>query len=387
LALSGRVRRRAASAVAIGALLAVLLTPVPAMAAVTLTPIATGLSQPVLVTNAGDGSGRLFVVEQGGIIRVIKNGTLLPRPFLDISSVVSKGGERGLLGLAFHPSYETNGKFYVDFTRADGDTAINEYHVSADPDVADRGSGRRIITIQQPYANHNGGMIAFGPDRYLYIGMGDGGSGGDPGNRAQNRDSLLGKILRIDINGMSSGRGYRIPSSNPYVGRAGRDEIWSSGLRNPWRFSFDRLNGTIWIGDVGQGRYEEIDRSTKAHSYGRGLNYGWRVLEGKHCYKPSSGCSQTGKTKPVVEYSHAAGACAVTGGYAYRGTASTRLVGQYVFGDFCNGRIWTVKQSVSPPTASLLIDTGLLVSSFGEDEQGELYVVDLNGTVYRLTAT
>jgi glucose/arabinose dehydrogenase len=301
---------------------------------------------------------------------------------------VSKGGERGLLGLAFHPSYETNGKFYVDFTRADGDTAINEYHVSSgDPDVADRGSGRRIITIQQPYANHNGGGLAFGPDKYLYIGMGDGGSGGDPGNRAQNLDSLLGKILRIDINGTSAGRGYRIPKGNPYVGRAGRDEIWSRGLRNPWRFSFDRFSGTLWIGDVGQGRYEEIDRATGASTYGRGWNYGWRVLEGKHCYRPSTGCSKTGKKGPVIEYSHAAGACAVTGGYAYHGTASPRLVGRYVFGDFCNGRIYTVRQSVSPPTASLLVDTNLLISSFGEDEAGEIYVVDLNGSVYRLDAT
>ncbi len=359
------------------------------LGAVTLTTVASGLSSPVFVTNAGDGSGRLFIVEQTGKIRVVKNGVLLPTPFLDISASISKGGERGLLGLAFHPSYATNGKFYIDFTRANGDTAINEYRVSSgNPDVSDQSTGRRILTIAQPYSNHNGGMLAFGSDKYLYIGMGDGGSGGDPGNRAQNLDSLLGKILRIDVNGVSGGRNYRIPSSNPYVGKAGRDEVWARGLRNPWRFSFDRNAGTLWIGDVGQGRYEEIDRSTKTRGFGRGANFGWRVMEGKHCYAPSSGCPRTAKTLPIAEYTHAAGACAVTGGYAYHGTASPKLLTRYVFGDFCNGRIYTLPTSAgATPTIKLLIDTALHISSFGEDEAGEIYVVDLGGKVYRLNVT
>ncbi len=259
---------------------------------------------------------------------------------------------------------------------------------AGDPDVADPATGRRLMTITQPYANHNGGMLAFGSDKYLYIGMGDGGSGGDPGNRAQNIDSLFGKILRIDVNGSAGGKRYRIPASNPYVGRAGRDEVWARGLRNPWRFSFDRNAGTLWIGDVGQNRYEEIDRSTKARGFGRGANFGWHVLEGKHCFTPSSHCSTTGKTPPIAEYTHAAGACAVTGGYAYHGVASPKLLTRYVFGDFCNGRIYTLPTSASAtPTIKLLIDTDLNISSFGEDEAGEIYVVDLNGTVYRLDVT
>jgi glucose/arabinose dehydrogenase len=388
LALTGRVRRSAAAGFAVATLLVALLTPGTVLGATTLTPVASGLSSPVLVTNAGDGSDRLFIVEQTGEIRVVKNGSLLPTPFLDLSGQISTGGERGLLGLAFHPSYETNGRFYVDFTRTNGDTVINEYKVSSgNPDVADPSTERRIITIGQPYANHNGGNIAFGRDGYFYIGMGDGGSGGDPGNRAQNLDSLLGKMLRIDVNGTSAGHGYRIPASNPWVGKPGRDEIWSRGLRNPWRWSFDRVNGTLWIGDVGQGRYEELDRGTPAQGYGRGANYGWRVLEGTECYLVRTGCSRTAKTPPVLQYSHAGGACAVTGGFAYHGTASPALAGDYVFGDFCNGRIYTVRAGNAKLAKSLLLDTNLNISSFGEDEAGEIYVVDLGGTVYRLNAT
>ncbi len=312
---------------------------------------------------------------------------LLPRPFLDISDGLSRGGEQGLLGLAFHPDYEHNGRFYVDFTRADGDTAINEYRVSADPNVASKRTGRRIMTIDQPYPNHNGGGIAFGPDGYLYIGTGDGGSAGDPGNRARNLTSLLGKMLRIDVNGTSTGHAYRIPRSNPYVGRYGRDEIWSRGLRNPWRWSFDRVTGDLWIGDVGQDRYEEIDRSSTASGRGRGVDYGWRVMEGNHCYRPATGCITTGKVRPITEYSHREG-CSVTGGYAYRGRAVPALAGRYVFGDFCSGSIWTIGRGALRPAAkSLLLDTDLQISSFGEDERGELYVVSLGGTVFRLEAS
>lgn len=355
---------------------------------VVLKKVVSGLDAPVFVTSAKDGTGRLFVVEQPGRIRVIKDGVLLPTPFLDISDQTSKGTEQGALGLAFHPSFKTNGLFYVDFTRENGDTAINQYKVSStNPDVAVRSTARRIITIAQPYDNHNGGMIAFDRYGYLFIGTGDGGGGGDPGNRAQSVNSLLGKILRINVNGTVGGRQYRIPSSNPYVGRAGLNEIWSRGLRNPWRFSFDRLTGDLWIGDVGQNRYEEIDRSTVAGSNrGRGVNFGWRVMEGRHCYNPSSGCNTTGKLYPVVEYANGEN-CSVTGGYVYRGAAVPALAARYIFGDYCSGRIWTVpKGGASPMTKTLLMDTPYWISSFGEDEAGEVYVVDRGGAIYRFAA-
>ena len=359
-----------------------------AASTVVLTPVVSGLNAPVFVTSAKDGTGRLFVVEQGGRIRVIKDDVLLATPFLDISDKLATGGERGLLGLAFHPNYRTNGKFYVYFTRkGDGDIAIDEYRRStSDPDVATRVNGRRIMTIDHPYTNHNGGRIAFGPDGYLYIGTGDGGGAGDPGNRAQNVNSLLGKMLRINVNGTVGTRQYWNPRSNPYVGRYGRNEIWSRGLRNPWGWSFDRVTGDLWIGDVGQNRYEEIDRSrvsSLSTSRGRGVNYGWRVMEGRHCYRPSSGCNRTGKILPVVEYSHAEG-CSVTGGYVYRGAAVPALAARYVFGDFCSGKIWTIpRAAASPATKTLLLSTSLNISSFGEDERGELYVLDIGGTLYR----
>jgi glucose/arabinose dehydrogenase len=382
-----RLRRLASLAAAVVLITSLGASSSSAATGVTLTAVVGGLSDPVLVTNAGDGSGRLFVVEQGGRIRVIKGGVLLPTPFLDISDVVSKGGEQGLLGLAFHRDYVHNGRFYVNFTRADGDTAINEYRVSSNPDVAARSTGRRLLTIDQPYDNHNGGGIAFGPNGYLFIGMGDGGGAGDPGNRARNINSLLGKMLRIDVNGTSPGRAYRIPPSNPYVGRAGLDEIYSIGLRNPWRWSFDRKTGDLWIGDVGQYRYEEIDRSTSATGRGRGVDYGWHVMEGRHCYIPSTGCSTAGKIPPVVEYSHSQG-CSVTGGFVYRGHAVPALSGRYVFSDFCSGTIWTISAGArAPASKTVLMDTGLSVSSFGEDQGGELYVVDwAGGTVYRFEA-
>jgi glucose/arabinose dehydrogenase len=353
-----------------------------------LTLVAGGFAKPLFVAEPPDGSGRLFVVEQGGRIRIVKNGSVLGTPFLDISWAVSTASEQGLLGLAFHPKFATNRKFYVNFTRANGDTAINEYRASSsNADVADMSTRRRIITIAQPYANHNGGHMTFGRDGYLYIATGDGGSAGDPGNRAQRVDTLLGKILRIDINGTLGSRQYRIPKSNPWVGKTGRNEIWSRGLRNPWRFSFDRSTGDLWIGDVGQSRYEEIDRSSASVGAGKGKNFGWRVLEGNACYRPSSGCDRSGKVSPVVVYGRTDG-CSVTGGYVYRGSASPALVGRYVFGDYCSGKIWTIaNRAKRPATKQLLIDTNLNISSFGEDAAGELYVVDLKGGVYRLTAS
>ena len=360
-------------------------------AAVVLTPIVSGLNAPVQVVPAGDGTGRLFVVEQGGTVRIVKNGALLPTPFINIADLLSTGGERGLLGIAFHPNYKVNGRFFLYFTRRnDGYIAITEYHrSSSNADVATRVGARRIITIPHPYANHNGGRMAFGRDGYLYIGTGDGGSGGDPGNRAQSLSVLLGKMLRIDINGTAGGHQYRIPSSNPYVGRVGWNEIWSRGLRNPWGWSFDRVNGDLWIGDVGQDKYEEIDRSivsTKSTSGGKGVNYGWRIMEGRHCYNPATGCHTAGLKFPVVEYSHGEG-CAVTGGYAYRGSAVPALFGRYIFGDYCSGQIWTISRTaVAPATKALLLSTTLNISSFGQDEKGELYVLDLGGTLYKIEA-
>jgi glucose/arabinose dehydrogenase len=352
---------------------------------ITFQSVASGFSSPVLVTNAGDGSNRLFVVEQGGRIKIITNGNVLGTPFLDIHNGISTGGERGLLGLAFHPNFETNHKLYVNFTNTSGDTAINEYRVTTDPDRVSTTTGRRILTIDQPYSNHNGGNLAFGPDGYLYIGMGDGGSAGDPGNRAQNLNSLLGKMLRINVNGTSGSRQYRIPSTNPYVGKTGRDEIWARGLRNPWRWSFDRFTGNLWIGDVGQNRYEEIDRSTvNSRPAGWGANYGWRVMEGRHCYVPSSGCDTSHKTLPIVEYTHTYG-CSVTGGFVYRGAAYPMLRGGYFFGDYCTGRIWTVYAGArSPARRTFLAQPNINISSFGESESGELYVVDHGGRVLQI---
>ncbi len=354
---------------------------VPGNIHLTFSRIARNLSQPVFITHSGDSNGRLFIVEQTGRIRVLRKGVMQSTPFLDLRSKVSTGGERGLLGLAFHPDYKTNGKFYVDYTDKSGATVIAEYHRSATNASIANPTAKLVIRIPQPYANHNGGMLAFGPDRYLYVGMGDGGSGGDPGNRAQNKNLLLGKILRINID---TKKAYTIPPTNPYVGRAGHDLVWAYGLRNPWRFSFDRKNGNLWIGDVGQVKYEEIDRS-RAPDAGKGLNYGWRVVEGNHCYNPATGCNTTGKTKPLAVYGHSVG-CAVTGGYVYRGTTAPDLVGAYIFGDYCSGRIWAVDAGgANAQTPVLLNDTPFQISSFGEDQTGNVYVVDYAaGAVWRL---
>jgi glucose/arabinose dehydrogenase len=357
--------------------------------AISLKSVVGTFENPVLVTSPRDGSRRLFVVEQTGRVKIIHSGTVLATPFIDIHTLISTGGERGLLGMAFHPSFKTNGKVYVDYTNTAGNTVIAEYRVTtAGANRVTASTARRILTIAQPYANHNGGGIGFGPDGFLYIGMGDGGSGGDPGNRAQSVGTLLGKMLRIDVNGRTSTKAYRIPSTNPYVGRTGLDEIWSRGLRNPWRWSFDRLTGDLWIGDVGQDRYEEIDRSTAASGRGRAANYGWRVMEGRHCYNPATNCSKTGKVLPIVEYGHTAG-CSVTGGYVYRGAAFPMLKGGYFFSDFCSGIIWTISSTASSPaTRVVLLNSGLTISSFGQDDAGELYVADWSGGhIYKIIGT
>ena len=340
---------------------------------IALEPVVTrGLSNPVFVTHAADRRGRLFIVEQPGRIRIVANGTLATAPFLDISSRVLAGGERGLLGLAFHPDYARNGRYFVNYTRRpDGATVIAEYRVS--PDAAVSAPDERVLlVIEQPYPNHNGGMIAFGADGFLYIGMGDGGAGGDPQNRAQNPQELLGKMLRIDVN---RGSPYGIPPDNPFVSGGARPEIWALGLRNPWRFSFDRQTHDLWAADVGQHAWEEIDVIR------RGRNYGWRLMEGSRCYNPRR-CDPQGLEPPVAEYANASGRCSITGGYVYRGAAVPRLAGLYVYADFCSGEIFALRGT----TQSVLLDTTLAVSSFGEDEAGELYVVDHRGGVYRVIA-
>jgi uncharacterized repeat protein (TIGR01451 family) len=347
--------------------------------------VATGLSMPVQVNHAGDGSGRLFIVEQTGKIRIVKNGVVLSTPFLDLSGLISCCGERGLLGLAFHPNYESNGYFYVDYTRgSDGATVIARYKVStANPDVANSSSAMQILTIAQPYSNHNGGQLLFGPDGYLYIGMGDGGSGGDPLNNAQNINTLLGAMLRLNVDG---GSPYAIPSSNPYVGKPGLDELWAIGLRNPWRFSFDRGTGDLYIGDVGQNLWEEIDFQKSGTLGGR--NFGWRCKEGTHDYNFSGSCLTAQLTDPIAEYSHTVGH-AVTGGFVYRGSLYQALVGRYFYADYVDGQIWSLYKTGTNPTTfsapELELSTGFNISAFGEDENGELYVVNYGeGKIHRL---
>jgi len=392
--MSTRLRRPAATAViavlvALTAFTSAAAAFDPTAVRLALVSVAGGLDAPLLVTNAGDGTRRLFVVEQAGRIRLIRSGTVLATPFLDISSRISSGGERGLLGLAFHPAYETNRRFYVDYTDLNGNTVVSEFTASSsDPDVVGATSERVLLRIVQPYANHNGGALAFGPDGFLYIATGDGGSGGDPGNRAQSLGTRLGKLLRIDVDTRTGSLRYGIPRTNPYVGRFGLDDIWAYGLRNPWRFSFDRTTGDLWIGDVGQGRWEEIDRATRPSGGGRGRNFGWRVLEGRACYQPSVGCNASGKTPPIAVYSHSLG-CSVTGGYVYRGVASPLLRGAYLFADYCSGRIWSLDAGGAGVQAPrLLLSSGRSIASFGEDEAGELYVADIGaGQILRVVAT
>ncbi len=347
------------------------------------TFIDTGLTSPVLITSAHDGTGRLFVVQQNGVIKAFTGGGSPLGTLLDVKNQVTRGEEQGLLGLAFHPDFETNRKFYVNFTNRSGNTVIREYKASAsNPNRVAAGSGRTILKIHQPFSNHNGGDIVFGPGGYLFIGMGDGGAAGDPGNRAQDTGKLLGKMLRIDVNGTSGRKHYRIPASNPYVGRSGRDEIWLRGLRNPWRYSFDKATNRLWIGDVGQGRYEEVDRISTSQ---KGANLGWRRVEGYACYNPSRHCHKAGTVKPIVAYRHPGGRCAITGGYVYRGSDIPALKGWYVFGDFCSGEIWAVSSTAGTHASKVLLrNTPYSISSFGEDAVGELYVVDLAGAIYRI---
>lgn len=352
---------------------------------IALQTVASGLSQPVGVVNAGDGSGRLFIVEQTGKIKAY-SGTTLLGTFLDLSApgTLSTGFEQGLLGLVFHPDYANNGYFYVNYTDAAGDTQIVRYTVSGDPNVADAGSAATILTVDQPGSNHNGGDLAFGPDGYLYIPLGDGGgTAGDVPNNAQSVDTMLGKILRIDVDSASP---YAVPATNPLVGQAGLDEIWAVGLRNPWRISFDRVTGDLWIGDVGEAHREEIDFQAAGSTTLK--NYGWRLMEGIACFNPPTNCDPGGVlTWPVIDYTQSPGGnCAVTGGYRYRG-ASALLAGKYIYGDYCSGRIWAAKFNGLWWTPEEFLDTTMQISSFGEDEDGELYVANRpGGTVSKIVA-
>jgi len=355
--------------------------PPPTSDTLRLVPIVTsGLSSPLYLTAPVGDTARLFVVEQGGQIRIVQHGQLLPTAFLDIHTRLVSGGEQGLLSVAFHPSYATNGFFYVNYTDLNGDTRVERYTVSAaDSNLADTATHKLILSVRQPYSNHNGGLVMFGPDGMLYIGMGDGGSGGDPENRAQNPDSLLGKLLRIDVDG---GDPYAIPTGNPFRNGGGAPEIWAVGLRNPWRFAFDRSAGLLYIGDVGQGAWEEVDVEPASQG---GLNYGWRIMEGAHCYSATN-CSSAGLVLPALEYDHSNG-CSIIGGFVYRGTKAPTLVGQYFYSDYCSG--WL--RSFSYANGAVAAQTGWSLNvtlgnvlSLGEDSAGELYVLTAGGSIYRI---
>lgn len=352
--------------------------------ALAVEQVAAGFANPTAVTNAGDGSGRLFVVGREGTIRIVNpGGDVAATPFLDITAKVHTGGlERGLLGLAFHPDYEDNGRFFVAYTSLpEGADTIAEYRVSGQPAVADPASERILISVPDPAANHNGGGLAFGPDGYLYISMGDGGGQNDQYGNGQNRNTLLGKLLRIDVDGSpAAGRSYAIPPTNPFATSGGAPEIWAYGLRNPWRFSFDREWGDVFIGDVGGGAWEEINRQP-ADGPG-GLNYGWPIMEGRHCRTGS--CTISGFVQPIAEYDHNSG-CSVIGGYVYRGTDQPDLDGVYVFGDWCSGFLFTLQVDEGTITPKVVLRSGMQVSSFGEDEAGEIYLVDFaDGGLYHV---
>jgi len=332
--------------------------------------VATGLARPVDIQNAGDGSGRLFVVEQPGRIRIIQDGQLLETPFLDIAERVNdNGNEQGLLGLAFHPRYEENGLFFVNYTDPNGHNVIARFQVSSDLSIADAASETILISVDDPFPNHNGGVLTFGPDGYLYAGLGDGGSGGDPFGNGQSLETLLGKILRLDVD---NGDPYTIPPDNPFG-----NEIWAFGLRNPWRMSFDSVTGDLWIGDVGQNAWEEIDYLPSGSP--GGANFGWNIMEGNH---PFGGEAQPELILPAAEYSHGEG-CSVTGGYVYRG-AMPEWQGIYLYGDYCSGVIWGLIKFVEGWQNQVLFGTNFRISGFGVDESNELYLANLGGAIYKL---
>lgn len=352
---------------------------VAALSTLRLEKVVEGLNSPVYITSP-PGDPRLFVVEQAGRIRILRDGNVVATPFLDIRSSVRSGGEQGMLSMAFHPDYRTNGFFYVNYTDRNGDTHVERFKVTSNADVADASSAKLILKVDQPYANHNGGLVMFGPDGMLYIGMGDGGSGGDPHRNGQNPRALLGKLLRINV---SRGEPYTIPVGNPYAnGAGGAPEVWATGMRNPWRFSFDRTAGLLFIGDVGQDRSEEVDVAPANRA---GLNYGWNIMEGPRCYRTPS-CDRDGLVMPALSYDHADGVCSVIGGYVYRGHRVPQIAGNYFYSDYCtgwiksfrydNGRAVDQKQWNVPHLGNVV--------SFGEDSSGELYIVGENGTIWKI---
>jgi len=358
--------------------------PVAGTPTLTTVLVARGLSSPLDLQFAPGDRSRLFVVEQPGRIRVIRDAALVAAPFLDVSGRISTGGERGLLGLAFHPGYAQNGRFFVNYTDRNGDTHVAEFHGGPGTDTADAGSERTVLVVAQPFSNHNGGGLAFGRDGMLYIGLGDGGSGGDPFGNGQNLGTLLGKMLRIDVD---HGNPYSVPADNPFVSTGGaRGEVWAYGLRNPWRFSFDGATGDLVIADVGQGEWEEIDVGLASRRGGE--NYGWNVTEGNHCFQPSSGCNTAGITPPVLEYGHGEG-CSVTGGIVYRGCRMPGYQGTYFYADYCTHFVRSIRvangQASDPRDWTAALGRGLdNPTSFGVDADGEAYIVDQDGEVYRI---
>ncbi len=365
----------------------------PSAFAVGFEPVADGFEQPVHVADAGDGSGRLFVVERAGRIRIVRDGEVEAESFLDIVDIVESGGtEQGLLSVAFHPDYPENGSFFVGYTAREGegagDNRVARYRVSADdPDRADPASGEVLLSVPDPFPNHNGGLVMFGPDGYLYVGLGDGGAAGDPRENAENPDALLGKILRLDVDAAGEDRPYGIPEDNPFAdGEGGQPEVWAYGLRNPWRFSFDRENGDLWIADVGQNAYEEVNHQPGDSTGGE--NYGWDLMEGAHCFEEEEcdlAVDELRLVLPVAEYDHDLG-ISVTGGYAYRGEAVPALRGVYLYADFGTGFLWGLgRDEAGDWVTTEPVETGLNVSSFGEDAAGELYVTAFDGTLYRVT--
>jgi glucose/arabinose dehydrogenase len=371
--------------------------PPPPPGTPTLSTISTSFSNPLYLTAAPADTHRVFVVEQTGRIKIIVNDTvILPTPFLDLHTKISSGGERGLLSMAFHPQYASNGQFYVYFTDPSGDLRIVRYTVAAsNPDSADEASADTVLKIPHPfYNNHNGGQLQFGPDGKFYIGTGDGGGGGDSAGNAQNKHALLGKLLRIDVSGAS---GYTIPSDNPFAtDTSAASEVWSYGLRNPWRFSFDKSTGDLYIADVGQDSWEEVDVSAAGGAggagggsqAGRGVNFGWNVREGKHCYKPVTGCATAGLADPIFEYPHAINACSITGGYVYRGAGLPVMLGFYFYADYCNGIVGSLQYSGGNVTQLLdwttLLSPGGGISSFGLNAVGEMYILTIGGGVYKI---
>jgi glucose/arabinose dehydrogenase len=353
-----------------------------------LVELVSGLFRPLYLTHAGDGSNRLFILEQTGRVWIVRDGALLNTPFIDLTGIVSQDvtagySERGLLGLAFHPNYAENGQFYVNYTDREGTSHVTAYTVSADnPDVADSASARDLLTVAQPYPNHNGGHMAFGPDSYLYISFGDGGSRDDPLNAGQTKSTLLGKILRIDVDNVDFDRPYGIPADNPFsFDPTFAPEVWAYGLRNVWRFSFDRTTGDLYLGDVGQNAWEEINFEP-ADSPG-GVNYGWVAYEANERYRGAE--PEAAVTFPIATYPHSDGSCSVTGGYVYRGEAIPALQGYYFYSDYCSGNLWSAWRDAAGTWQSTQVTTtGRQISSFGEDEQGELYMIDYNGVVLAL---